>query len=150
MGVAQTRITCSMNREIKMSTEGIKGVGSPNQSVVANSQKREKEESTSEVNEDSVVSHTSRQISPDQASRAAEQIAQNLGIGAPEKAKICLDCHATHIEDASLKGEKFSIEDGVSCESCHGAAEKWIGPHTAKNASHARGIMASRRIRRRS
>ncbi len=34
----------------------------------------------------------------------------------------CLKCHVTAYDvDKSLLGKKFKIEDGVQCESCHGA-----------------------------
>ncbi len=46
------------------------------------------------------------------------------------EAKICLDCHAAASDRSQLAaGHKFSLRDGVSCEGCHGAAEKWLDPH---------------------
>jgi len=62
-------------------------------------------------------------------------IAAKLGIGNPTSAAICLDCHADNVP-AAQRGPKFQIRDGVSCEACHGGAEKWIESHTAKTATH--------------
>jgi hypothetical protein len=36
--------------------------------------------------------------------------------------EACLKCHVSGYNvDASLKGDKFKMEDGVQCETCHGA-----------------------------
>src|SRR3546814_1650139 len=43
-------------------------------------------------------------------------IAQNLGIGDPSRAAMCLGCHS----DAATNRGTTAIEDGVTCESCHG------------------------------
>jgi len=51
----------------------------------------------------------------------AKAIATEKGVGAPEKAAACLKCHAPAFDvDASLIGKRYSQEDGVQCESCHG------------------------------
>ncbi|MCB0353344.1 MAG: hypothetical protein KDD64_07470 [Bdellovibrionales bacterium] len=70
----------------------------------------------------------------------AQKIGKNLGMSSPEKEPLCLSCHATYVPDKSLQGDKYTVEDGVSCESCHGAAEHWITSHTAKDSSHADNI----------
>lgn len=46
---------------------------------------------------------------------------------APENA-LCLKCHAMN-PPQTFRGPRFLVEDGVGCESCHGAAEKWVGLH---------------------
>lgn len=69
----------------------------------------------------------------------AKRIALNLGIGDPWKEKECLDCHALNVPE-ELRGERFSIEDGVSCESCHGPSEGWIRSHVEKDATHAENL----------
>ena len=61
----------------------------------------------------------------------AKQIAQNLGLTDAANSKLCLKCHADYV-DAALRGPQFKIEDGVGCEACHGAAEKWLGPHYSR------------------
>jgi hypothetical protein len=44
----------------------------------------------------------------------------------PENDATCLKCHAEVAESRRLKR---SLADGVACESCHGAAEKWLTVH---------------------
>ena len=61
------------------------------------------------------------------------KIAKNLGLKEPaHKADVCLDCHA-HNVPLKLRGEKFDISEGVSCEGCHGGAEHFISSHTIRN-----------------
>ncbi|MCB0322769.1 MAG: hypothetical protein KDD69_04315 [Bdellovibrionales bacterium] len=70
----------------------------------------------------------------------SKKIAQHLGIGDPQSAELCLKCHATYVPNASLRGPKFRLKDGVGCESCHGAAEKYLQPHTARTSTHAANV----------
>ena len=69
----------------------------------------------------------------------AKRMAFHLGIEAPEKENLCLNCHATNAP-AALRGERFSIADGVGCESCHGAAEHWIQSHVERTITHEKNI----------
>lgn len=70
----------------------------------------------------------------------SKRIAKNLGLRQlPHEAKLCLDCHA-HNPPPPLRGERFKVEDGVSCEACHGPAEKWIEAHVAPGATHAKNV----------
>lgn len=46
----------------------------------------------------------------------------------PETDNLCLKCHAAKTNQA-LRA-KVPLEDGVSCENCHGPAEKWLADHT--------------------
>lgn len=56
------------------------------------------------------------------ASDKAKEIAKAKGIADPQKADECLQCHVTgHGVDAQFLGSKYSVDEGVSCESCHGA-----------------------------
>ncbi len=64
-----------------------------------------------------------------------KQIAQTLSLGPAEKAQRCLVCHALS-EPESHKARSFDIAEGVSCESCHGPASEWIGPHIQAKADH--------------
>jgi len=62
----------------------------------------------------------------------SQRIARNLygaGAQATEQA-LCLKCHASH-DGVTDKGvsDRFQVADGVGCESCHGAAEKWLPLH---------------------
>jgi hypothetical protein len=63
--------------------------------------------------------------------KRSERIVKNLhGPKATPAAKdrLCLKCHAMDAEP-SARGPRFTIQDGVGCESCHGAAEKWLTRH---------------------
>jgi hypothetical protein len=42
----------------------------------------------------------------------------------------CLACHATAGTGPTALAAEVVRGDGVGCESCHGAAERWLGPHT--------------------
>jgi hypothetical protein len=66
-------------------------------------------------------------------------IASKLGIADASTANQCLDCHADNVPAAS-RGEKFLLSDGVGCESCHGAAQSWIGSHSKAGALHAENV----------
>lgn len=67
----------------------------------------------------------------------SQRIARNLGLPqAPQRAKLCLDCHA-YDPPPEWRGERFKVSDGVSCEACHGPAQHWIESHVAPNATHA-------------
>ena len=52
-------------------------------------------------------------------SELGRKITRNLGLPNGENAKQCLSCHSTYVPD-SQRGERFSLTDGVTCESCHG------------------------------
>ncbi|HWB47879.1 MAG TPA: multiheme c-type cytochrome [Stellaceae bacterium] len=70
----------------------------------------------------------------------SKRIARNLGIDDPGKAALCLDCHADNVPPAQ-RGPQFQLSDGVGCESCHGGAENWLGPHLS-GESHAANLKA--------
>lgn len=57
----------------------------------------------------------------------AKEIAKAKGIDDPQKSGACLRCHATayHFTD-KLATDKVKVEDGVSCESCHGPGKKYM------------------------
>jgi Cytochrome c554 and c-prime len=70
----------------------------------------------------------------------SQKIARNLGLKQPaHESKICLDCHA-HSVPVDRHGERFKPTDGITCEACHGPAEKWIKTHVEPDASHARNV----------
>jgi nitrate reductase cytochrome c-type subunit len=72
-------------------------------------------------------------------SEDSKKIGYNLGISDPSKEKLCLNCHAPIVPE-NLKGPKYAVEDGVSCESCHGASEGWLKSHTTKSATHEENL----------
>ncbi len=58
------------------------------------------------------------------ATDKAKEFAKAKGIADAQKAAECLKCHVTgHGLPTERFGEKFSLEEGVSCESCHGPGE---------------------------
>ena len=56
----------------------------------------------------------------------------------------CLTCHSKIVEAAQVvEGAKWSVQNGVSCEVCHGPAEKWLKPHATpkeSNWSHKQSV----------
>ena len=69
------------------------------------------------------------------------RMAKILGLpDAPNKSDRCLNCHALNVKP-ELRAQTFqSIDDGVSCENCHGPAVGWLGPHTVKNWTHEQSL----------
>ena len=57
----------------------------------------------------------------------ANQIAKEKGFKTPAvETPECLKCHVTGYNlDASMLGKKFKVEDGVQCETCHGAGSAY-------------------------
>ena len=68
-----------------------------------------------------------------------ERMAKILGIGAAETAPRCLACHAVDVPQ-SERGRTFELSEGVSCESCHGPAAGWLGPHTERDWTHQKSL----------
>jgi hypothetical protein len=64
------------------------------------------------------------------------QMAAVLKIGPADKSPKCLVCHAISMDKAH-RARDFDIAEGVSCESCHGPASEWLGPHIQPDAKHA-------------
>ena len=61
-----------------------------------------------------------------------QQISRVLGLDVTRPEAGCLQCHALHSPSRAFTKEKAEDlkKDGVSCEVCHGPAEKWFGPHS--------------------
>lgn len=57
----------------------------------------------------------------------ADKVAKDKGFKTKAvETKECLKCHAIGYDaNKSLIGEKFSIEDGVQCETCHGPGSEY-------------------------
>ena len=76
----------------------------------------------------------------------SKQIADALGIKDATVDARCTVCHAPlNAVPENLRGENFKVSEGVSCESCHGAAEKWIRSHTRKDYTRAERTAAGMR-----
>jgi len=76
------------------------------------------------------------------ATPEADKIAAAHGVkGKAADAKECLECHQTAYDaPASQLGPKFNKEDGVQCESCHGAGGDYDKMATMKD--HAKSVAA--------
>ena len=57
----------------------------------------------------------------------ADKIAKDKGFSTPAvKTEACLKCHTSGYNlAAEFKGAKFKVEDGVQCETCHGAGSDY-------------------------
>jgi hypothetical protein len=72
---------------------------------------------------------------------SSRRIAAKLGLKDPTdpKTPMCLNCHADNVPSA-LRGAKFQLRDGVTCEACHGGAEQWIKTHAQKSEPHSANV----------
>lgn len=58
----------------------------------------------------------------------AKEVGKKSGVEEPQKSEKCLKCHVTAFGvDAKLKGPKLKLEEGVSCEVCHGPGSAYKG-----------------------
>ena len=80
------------------------------------------------------------------ASDHAKEVATEAGIeGDPQKSDSCLKCHVTAWEAKDeLRTKTWKKEDGVGCESCHGAGKDYMPMNTMKDhdAAVAAGLLA--------
>lgn len=64
----------------------------------------------------------------------AKTIAAEMGIDDPQAADACLKCHVTgHGVAAERLGDKYSIDEGVTCEACHGAGGNYYKKKTMES-----------------
>ncbi len=74
----------------------------------------------------------------------ARQAARKVGIEtSPQSADACLRCHVTaHGEPKERLAESFELEEGVQCESCHGAGSEYVPEAVMRDhvASRAAGL----------
>lgn len=70
----------------------------------------------------------------------SKAIANRLGLAtAANEAKECLSCHTDGISK-ERRGRQFQVNDGVGCESCHGASGDWLTRHYKVGASHKANV----------
>jgi len=95
------------------------------------------------------------------ASKESKTLAKKMNITDPQKSERCLICHVTgytapavakifekgeiakiyekgeiakiYGKEGPPKGEKYSIEEGITCEACHGPAGDYITSHIKKD-----------------
>ena len=73
--------------------------------------------------------------------QVGERIGRILGVGKSEQAAKCLACHALDVP-ANSRAKTFELNEGVTCESCHGPASAWLGPHTTRGWTHEQSVAA--------
>ncbi|HXQ27249.1 MAG TPA: multiheme c-type cytochrome [Candidatus Acidoferrales bacterium] len=71
--------------------------------------------------------------------KIGERMAGILGLGKAETAPRCLACHALNVAPEA-RARTFDVSEGVSCESCHGPAAGWLGPHTERDWTHEKSV----------
>ena len=77
----------------------------------------------------------------------SSRIADNLKISDPTHSSRCTVCHAPFqslATDAALT-KTLDPASGVSCENCHGAADKWLLSHTRSDYTHNDRVHAGMR-----
>ena len=77
-------------------------------------------------------------------SAEAKAVAAKLGIDDPQKSGKCLKCHSTAYNwTEEIQTEKIAVEEGVTCESCHGPGKGYKSKTTMKSheASIAGGMI---------
>lgn len=73
------------------------------------------------------------------ANEQSKTIAKNMKIEDAQKSAKCLVCHVTGYEaPAKLKMPTLTMEEGVSCESCHGPAGDYVISHIKKDKALAK------------
>ncbi|HEY0511395.1 MAG TPA: multiheme c-type cytochrome [Thermoanaerobaculia bacterium] len=72
----------------------------------------------------------------------SEVIARNLHLAGPAaETQLCLGCHA-FVVPKEKQAKRLEIEDGISCEACHGPASGWIEGHAAADWTHQQSVAA--------
>lgn len=68
------------------------------------------------------------------SSKEALKFAKENGIADPAKEPKCLKCHSTAgSSDQELHAKSLTLEEGVSCESCHGPGSSYKKKKVMKN-----------------
>ena len=81
--------------------------------------------------------HSHRPVATLDSARS-HQIGETLQMAEPARDTRCTTCHAPLREvPAARRGPGFQATEGVSCESCHGAAEGWLRTHTRTDLTRA-------------
>lgn len=71
--------------------------------------------------------------------QVSQRIAKILGLPSAATAPKCLACHSLYVSN-DQKSREFDVNEGVSCESCHGPSSLWLGPHTARDWPHEKSV----------
>jgi hypothetical protein len=74
------------------------------------------------------------------------RMAETLGLPAAQQSSRCTVCHSPFQSVAPARlAPTAHPDEGVSCESCHSAAERWLRGHTRKDWSYAMRVTAGMR-----
>jgi len=74
------------------------------------------------------------------------RIAETLGLPVAQESNRCTVCHSPFQSVAATRlAPTAHPDEGVSCESCHGAAESWLHGHTRKDWNYAMRVTAGMR-----
>ena len=75
------------------------------------------------------------------ATERSARMAVAIGAGKPQETSRCTECHAPmQAVNASRVGPLSRVEDGISCETCHGPAKFWVRSHTRRDLTHAQNV----------
>lgn len=73
------------------------------------------------------------------ASPEAKEAAKKLGIDDPQKSGKCLSCHSTAYNwTESVANAELPVEEGVTCESCHGPGKNYKKKEIMKDKAQAK------------
>jgi hypothetical protein len=76
----------------------------------------------------------------------SQRIAEGVGVSPAETSARCTVCHAPFQSVApSRLGPEAHPDEGVSCETCHGAASGWLRGHTRKDWTYNTRVGAGMR-----
>ncbi len=64
----------------------------------------------------------------------AKEISEKMGLRRIKAESVCLNCHFT----VQQKNNRPEVVSGISCESCHGAAQDWIKVHSGFSGKTAK------------
>ncbi len=71
------------------------------------------------------------------ATERSARMSASMGLGKPQDTSRCTECHAPLAGvSASRLGPLARVEDGISCESCHGPSREWVRQHTRLDLNH--------------
>jgi hypothetical protein len=76
----------------------------------------------------------------------SQRIAESLGVSPAETSARCTVCHSPFQSVAPARlGPEAHPDEGVSCETCHGAASGWLRGHTRKDWTYNTRVGAGMR-----
>jgi hypothetical protein len=71
------------------------------------------------------------------------RIGEAIGVAQPQSSARCTICHSPFQSVAQMRiAPAARPDEGVSCESCHGAAEPWLRGHTRTDWTYATRVSA--------